>query len=200
MRGWLPVPKTFLVRYSVDRAGQSFRSENENEHKEMGTRLNPCTAIVPINCWPIGERMLSSTTWFRWVTNAFTMSIPPAISFNTKKEVSSPLLACETSKNAQESCRHQTEQRSGEEARDREENSVETLFAQIPSPPSFLPDDMEDGKKRTTPVPSKSSVHHAAASAASSLWRDSKSDLPISRGSDDEVKLLWPLEVCLVTR
>ena len=139
------------------------------------------------------------------------MSIPPAISLKTKKEVSlqnmsdTPLLACETSNNAQESCRHQTEQRSGEEyeateARDREENSVETLLAQIPSPPSFLPDDMEDGKKWTTPVPSMSSVHHAAASAASSLWRDSKSDLPISRGSDDEVKLLWPLEVCLVTR
>ena len=142
------------------------------------------------------------------------MSVPPAISLNTKKQVSfqnmsdTPLLACETSNNAQESCRHQTEQRSGEEyetteARDREENSVETLLAQIPSPPSFLPDDMEDGKKRTTPVPSMSSVHHAAgsaASAASSLWRDSKSDLPISRGSDDEVKLLWPLEVCLVTR
>ena len=133
------------------------------------------------------------------------MSIPPAISLNTKKEVSSPLLACETSNNAQENCRHQTRQRSGEEyetteACDREENSFETLLAQIPSPPSFLPDDMEDGKKRTTPVPSISSVHHAAASAASSLWRDSKSDLPISRGSDDEVKLLWPLEVCLVTR
>lgn len=125
------------------------------------------------------------------------MSIPPATSFNTKKEVSSPLLACETSNNAQESCRHQTE---APEARNREENSVETLLAQIPSPPSFLPDDMEDGKKWTTPVPSMSSVHHAAASAASSLWRGSKSDLPISCGSDDEVKLLWPLEVCLVTR
>lgn len=148
------------------------------------------------------------------------MSLPscvPEISSKTKKEDAiqnlpdPPLLAGETSNNAPESCSHQPEQQSDEEyeateARDREENHVETLLKQIPSPPSFLPDDKEHGTTCKTPVSSMSSVHHGAASGRSSLRRDSNTlsvfsfDSPTSRWSHDEVKLLWPLKVCLPTK
>ena len=85
----------------------------------------------------------------------------------------------------------------------REENfSLETILAQIPPVLSYLPDDTEDGKTCTTTVSSTSSVHRGAASGGSSLWKDSyslsvaSSDLPISRWSHDEEKLLSPLQVC----
>ena len=119
------------------------------------------------------------------------MSLPSCvlvISLNTKKDIiqnipDSPLLASETLSYAEESYA---------------EDNTETILAQLPPVPSFLPDDTEDGATCTT------TVHRGAASSGCSLQSESytlsaaSADLPISRWSPDEEKLLWPLEVCLL--
>lgn len=122
------------------------------------------------------------------------MSLPscvPVISSNTKKDViqnipDSPFLASQTLNHAVETSTHQLKQRSGEEyeaieAREQEtcaststgsgeeNSSLETILAQLPPMPIFLPDDTEDGATCTTTVPSTSIVHCGAASGGSSL-------------------------------
>ena len=73
--------------------------------------------------------------------------------------------------------------------------SLETILADFPPVPSFLPDNTEDGATCTTTVPSTSSVNRGAASGGSSLWRDSNTLSVASSDLPDEEKLLWPLEV-----
>ena len=85
-----------------------------------------------------------------------------------------------------------------------EENfSLETLLAQLPPVPSFLPDESKDGGTcTTTKVPKRFSVH-CAASGGPSLWRESNkwniglTNLP-SKCAPGEEKLTWPLEVCYI--